>query len=390
MDNKSLKCSQKLQLGSTPSQHNYFKCFCDRKEHVTPFSQEFSTLQEDDSPWERGNVLSNLALYVFTLHIPFSFGGLSVVALFNGQPVVDPQTEALSLLTIQILELSGALLLLKYTAKPQYKFSNFFKKNKLLSNRNWILSWALGFGFLVLLIFLTYLLADRLFDSQAKVDGRTTVKSVRFARRRRLRGMNLELCEIYRRLGPVNNPILKEMLLNSDISRVSCVLAYCIVTPLLEERCGSGDDNSDGNSGGVNGDDNDDRDGIMVNCAIAMTVMTLAPIDVHSLTPHSATPPALLITRTFSILRQQQEYEEMLVPHTDLAENNHQPMEEHWPHGDVGLVITGRSPVDYSKPLGEQMKDRAKELKVLLKKGVKIVGDSCKKGWNKISEYMSN
>ena len=26
---------------------------------------------------------------------------------------------------------------------------------------------------------------------------------------------------------------------------------------------------------------------------------------------------------------------------------------EHWPHGDVGLVITGRSPVDYSKPLGE-------------------------------------
>jgi len=74
--------------------------------------------------------------------------------------------QALSLLTIQILELSGALLLLKYTAKPQYKFSNFFKKNKLLSNRNWILSWALGFGFLVLLIFLTYLLADRLFGSQ--------------------------------------------------------------------------------------------------------------------------------------------------------------------------------------------------------------------------------
>ncbi|KAG4385497.1 hypothetical protein GLYMA_12G111866v4 [Glycine max] len=114
--------------------------------------------------------------------------------------------QALSLLTIQILELSGALLLLKYTAKPQYKFSNFFKKNKLLSNRNWILSWALGFGFLVLLIFLTYLLADRLFDSQ-----------------------------------PVNNPILKEMLLNSDISRVSCVLAYCIVTPLLEEVLFIGD-----------------------------------------------------------------------------------------------------------------------------------------------------
>ncbi|KAK7312797.1 hypothetical protein VNO77_36940 [Canavalia gladiata] len=195
----TLKCSPQLQLG----QSNCVKRFCKGKEeqvtHDTPFSQGFSALQEDDSPWESDNVWTNLALYLFTLHIPFSFGGLSVVALFNGQPVLDPQTEALSLLTIQILELNGALVLLKYTAKPQYKFSNFFKKNKLLSNRNWILSSALGFGFLVLLIFLTSLLADILFGSK-----------------------------------PVN-PILKEILLDSVISRVCCLLAYCIVTPLLEE-----------------------------------------------------------------------------------------------------------------------------------------------------------
>ena len=74
--------------------------------------------------------------------------------------------QALSLLTIQILEFGGALVLLKYTAKPQYKFSNFSRKNKLLSNRNWFLSSAVGFGFLVLLIFLTYLLVDRLFGFQ--------------------------------------------------------------------------------------------------------------------------------------------------------------------------------------------------------------------------------
>lgn len=36
-------------------------------------------------------------------------------------------------------------------------------------------------------------------------------------------------------LQAVSNPTLKEILLNSDISRVSCVVAYCIVTPLLEE-----------------------------------------------------------------------------------------------------------------------------------------------------------
>jgi len=36
-------------------------------------------------------------------------------------------------------------------------------------------------------------------------------------------------------LQPVSNPIQKEMLINGGISRVSCVLAYCIVIPLLEE-----------------------------------------------------------------------------------------------------------------------------------------------------------
>ncbi|KAK7263654.1 hypothetical protein RJT34_31248 [Clitoria ternatea] len=200
--NNSLKCSPVVQFGSTRFQRNCFKSFCKSKEHIThdtPFSQGFSVLEED-GPWESGDVWSILALYVFTLHIPFSFGGLSVVALLTRQPLLHPQTQALSLLTIQILELNGALVLLKHMAKPQYKFSNLFKHNKLLSNRSWFVSSALGFGFLVLLIFLTSLLADSLFGSK-----------------------------------PVNIPILKDILLNSDISRVSCVLAYCIVTPLLEE-----------------------------------------------------------------------------------------------------------------------------------------------------------
>lgn len=33
----------------------------------------------------------------------------------------------------------------------------------------------------------------------------------------------------------VNHPILKEILLGSDISKAACVLIYCFVTPLLEE-----------------------------------------------------------------------------------------------------------------------------------------------------------
>ncbi|XP_020084819.1 uncharacterized protein LOC109707725 [Ananas comosus] len=34
----------------------------------------------------------------------------------------------------------------------------------------------------------------------------------------------------------------------------------------------------------------------------------------------------------------------------------------------------------------EQLKERAKELKHLVKKGVKVVGESCKKTWHKVKK----
>ncbi|XP_018853736.2 uncharacterized protein LOC109015722 isoform X2 [Juglans regia] len=141
-----------------------------------------------------------MAFYMFCLHIPLSFGGLSVVAAILHEPLLDPQTEAISLLIAQILELIATLLLLQWTAKPRYKFLNLFRANKLSRERNWLLASVLGFGFLFLLVFLTSILADRLIGPKA-----------------------------------VNNPIVKEILLSSDISKAACVAVYCIVTPLLEE-----------------------------------------------------------------------------------------------------------------------------------------------------------
>lgn len=70
--------------------------------------------------------------------------------------------QALSLLVIQILELTGALLLLESTAKPEYKTLRFFRANELSKERNWLLVSFLVFGFLMLLVILTSLLADRL------------------------------------------------------------------------------------------------------------------------------------------------------------------------------------------------------------------------------------
>ncbi|XP_030932825.1 uncharacterized protein LOC115958545 isoform X5 [Quercus lobata] len=112
----------------------------------------------------------------------------------------EASSQILSLLAVQILELIGTLFLLQWTAKPQYKFINFFKANKLSKERNWLLAAVLGCGFLFLLVFITSILADRLIGPKA-----------------------------------VNNPVLKEILLSSNISKATCFLVYCITTPLLEE-----------------------------------------------------------------------------------------------------------------------------------------------------------
>ncbi|XP_050248251.1 uncharacterized protein LOC126695520 isoform X3 [Quercus robur] len=74
----------------------------------------------------------------------------------------EASSQILSLLAVQILELIGTLFLLQWTAKPQYKFINFFKTNKLSKERNWLLAAVLGCGFLFLLVFITSILADRL------------------------------------------------------------------------------------------------------------------------------------------------------------------------------------------------------------------------------------
>ncbi|KAA8526395.1 hypothetical protein F0562_008402 [Nyssa sinensis] len=137
------------------------KCSCFKEEHTAKASEGFSVLGSD-IPWDSQSTWSTMALYLFSLHIPLSFGGLSVVAYLLHQPVLDPQTQALSLLAIQVLELSAVLWLLKCIGKPGYKLVDFFQGDKLSKGRNWLLASALGFGFLILLLFITSLLADQL------------------------------------------------------------------------------------------------------------------------------------------------------------------------------------------------------------------------------------
>lgn len=71
--------------------------------------------------------------------------------------------QGLSLLVFQTLELIGAMFLLSRTIKPQYDLLTLFKVKKLSEERNWLLASALGIGFLILLVFSTLFVADRLF-----------------------------------------------------------------------------------------------------------------------------------------------------------------------------------------------------------------------------------
>ncbi|XP_022969190.1 uncharacterized protein LOC111468260 [Cucurbita maxima] len=193
-------------LRSVPHQWNFkfnskasWKCFCNKNETIHDASQGFSALPRD-APWDNATAWSTMALYIFSLHIPLSFGSLSLVSQLMRIPVLDPQTKALSRLGIQTIEFIVTVLLLKVTAKPNYRFRNFFRDHNLGGKRNWLFASAFGFGFLVSLVFLTSILAETVIGPKA-----------------------------------VNSPVLKEILDSSNISRAACFIGYCVVTPFLEE-----------------------------------------------------------------------------------------------------------------------------------------------------------
>ncbi|KAJ8568943.1 hypothetical protein K7X08_032680 [Anisodus acutangulus] len=199
----SVKFSQEFLNHLYPSKFfrttAYPKCCCINNKDTQNSPEGFSVLKSDNH-CDRGSLWSSMAFYLFSVHVPLSFGGLSAATSILHRSALDPQTEALSLVVLQVLELIGVLLLLRCPGKPQYKLRDFFQEKQSTKERNWLLASALGFGFLVLLVFITSIIADTLVGTKE-----------------------------------VNNPILKEILSSGPISITSCILVYCAITPLLEE-----------------------------------------------------------------------------------------------------------------------------------------------------------
>ncbi|XP_073058384.1 uncharacterized protein [Primulina eburnea] len=172
---------------------------CIKNDESSESHEAFSVLRTD-IPCDVGSVWSSIGFYMFSIHVPLSFGGLSVASKILHQPVLDSQIQAFLILIIQILELTIVLLLLRCPGKPQYELLDFFNIKKTSPQRSWLLASVLGFGFLFSLVFITSIIAEELMVPK-----------------------------------DVNNPFVKQILSSGSSSVIVCSLIYCIVTPFLEE-----------------------------------------------------------------------------------------------------------------------------------------------------------
>ncbi|CAO2814461.1 unnamed protein product [Amaranthus hypochondriacus] len=192
----------KLALQKSASIHFKRKiCFnfcCKSIEEDKQTVEKGFSLLESDPTWEIGSIWSTMGLYIFSLHIPLSFGGLSIVAYLLHQPDLPPQFKAVTILMIEILELFCALLLLQFTAK--HKPINFLQLGKMQNERNWVFAALLGFVFLILVMFFTSFLADQLDGTKGS-----------------------------------SNQTVKEILSSGSVAQTACALVYCVIAPLLEE-----------------------------------------------------------------------------------------------------------------------------------------------------------
>ncbi|RLN35390.1 uncharacterized protein C2845_PM03G27860 [Panicum miliaceum] len=149
-------------------------------------------------PWEADDIWRIYAGYFFVLHIPLSFGGLGVVAKVLRCSSLDPLTTVISTVLLQLVELSLALALLQYSAMPGNDVQTFFASK--VSTRNWVKETVIGFTVLMILVWITSILVDKLVGSEDAYD-----------------------------------PILEGILSDSPTSKLLCFFLYCVIAPLSEE-----------------------------------------------------------------------------------------------------------------------------------------------------------
>lgn len=138
-------------------------------------------------------------------HIPLGLGGLDIVAkLLPQETFMDPQTQAVSVVVVQLFELAGTMWLIQSTLKPFEPLPDClnFRFTEVWRNRGWLP--ASTAGVLVLLVALAAATASLTLDASSSEVGNGASG-------------------------------LTSLLNSTPLARAAIYLAYCGLTPWLEE-----------------------------------------------------------------------------------------------------------------------------------------------------------
>ncbi|KAG0618656.1 hypothetical protein M758_4G082100 [Ceratodon purpureus] len=165
---------------------------------VEAFSRLPSTV-----PWGTGVVASTMVIFWAGFHIPLGLGGLDIVAKVIPEQFVDPQTQAVSLVFVQLLELAGTMWLIKSTLQPFGPLPDCFnfRFDEVWRNRGWLP--ASASGLLVLLVAVAATASVTQDVSSSEISNGSSA--------------------------------LTTLLSSTPLARLAIYVAYCGLTPFLEE-----------------------------------------------------------------------------------------------------------------------------------------------------------
>jgi len=155
-------------------------------------------------PWGTGVVASTMVIFWAGFHIPLGLGGLDILAkVLPQQTFMDPQTQAVSVVFIQLLELAGTIWLIQSTLQPFGPLPDCFnfRFTEVWRNRGWLPASATGMLVLLVAVAVTASLTQDV--SYSEVSNGTSD--------------------------------LTRLLSSTPLARVAIYVAYCVLTPWLEE-----------------------------------------------------------------------------------------------------------------------------------------------------------
>lgn len=154
-------------------------------------------------PWGTGVVAPTMVIFWAGFHIPLGLGGLDIVAKVIPQQFVDPQTQAFSLVFVQLVELAGTMWLIRSTLQPFGPLPDClnFRFDEVWRDRGWLPASAAGLLALLVAVAATAGVTQGVSPSEISN----------------------------------GSSALTNLLSSTPLARLAIYVAYCGVTPCFEE-----------------------------------------------------------------------------------------------------------------------------------------------------------